>query len=41
MGDHSLGVDPYVGLDLEEGPPSRTVLHRFKAWVMSVLRGRR
>jgi hypothetical protein len=40
MGDHSLGVDPYVGLDLpEEKPPS--MLDRFKAWTTSLLRGNR
>lgn len=42
MGDHSLGVDPYVGLDPEEeGHPSGSMLDRFKAWVASLFGGGR
>jgi hypothetical protein len=42
MGDHSLGVDPYVGLDLEEGGrPSGSILDRLKGWVTSLFRGGR
>ena len=40
MGDHSLGVDPYVGLDPEEERPSR-LLDRLKAWVASLFGGGR
>lgn len=33
IGDHSLGVDPYVGVDLEVEDRPASLLDRLKAWV--------
>jgi hypothetical protein len=34
IGDHSLGVDPYIGVDIEpETPKRRSWLQRLGAWL--------